>query len=258
MKIVINILLAICIVAMIYIVYGSIMGPIKFANEKGARDRAVIQKLMDIKAAQTEYNYQHGTYCDNFDTLAAFIRTAQLPITKKIGELTDDQLEDNWTESKVLTLYAKAKTAEMEAAKLTGRQKSKKQIEADTLWQKAVDAGFIEILEDGSKNFLFSRETDYVSLYDSLFHGRDVDPDSLRYVPFCDNIEFELSISSDTSKTGVITNTFQAQTLFISYLGPNSYNGGLDKQEIINLLEDCEDRGRYKGMRIDNNSGNWE
>ena len=60
MKKVINILLAICIVAMVYIVYGSIMGPIKFANEKGIRDRAVIQKLMDIKAAQTEYNYQHG------------------------------------------------------------------------------------------------------------------------------------------------------------------------------------------------------
>ena len=32
MKKVINILLAICIVAMVYIVYGSIMGPIKFAN----------------------------------------------------------------------------------------------------------------------------------------------------------------------------------------------------------------------------------
>lgn len=146
----------------------------------------------------------------------------------------------------------------MEAAKLTGRQKSKKQIEADTLWQKAVDAGFIEIAEDGTKKFLFSRETEYVSLYDSLFHGRNVDPDSLRYVPFSDNVEFELSTSSDTSKTGVITNTFQAQTLFISYLGANSYNGGLDKQEIINLLEDCDDRGRYPGMRIDNNSGNWE
>ena len=258
MKKVINILLAICIVAMVYIVYGSIMGPIKFANEKGIRDGAVIQKLMDIKAAQTEYNYQNGMYCDNFDTLATFIRTAQLPITKKIGELTDDQLEDNWTESKVLTLYAKATTAEMEAAKLTGRQAAKKQIEADTLWQKAVDAGFIEIAEDGTKNFLFSRETEYVSLYDSLFHGRNVDPDSLRYVPFSNNVEFELSTSSDTSKTGVITNTFQAQTLFISYLGANSYNGGLDKQEIINLLEDCDDRGRYPGMRIDNNSGNWE
>jgi len=257
MKKVVNILLAICIVALVYVVYGSIMNPIRFANEKKTRDQAVIARLMDIKAAQTEYNYQHSGFCDNFDTLAAFIKTAQLPITKKIGELTDDQLENNWTENKVLALYAKAQTAEQEAAKLKGRKAAQKQYEADTLWQRAAKEGFIEILEDGSKNFLFSRETEFVSLYDSLYHGR-IDPDSLRYVPFSNfddpNVfkEFELSTSSDTSKSGVITYTFEAKTPFVSYLK------GLDKQEIINLLEDCDDRGRYRGMKVDNNSGNWE
>lgn len=257
MKKVINILLAICIVALIYIVYGSIMNPIRFANEKKFRDKAVIQRLMDIKAAQTEYNYQHDGYCDNFDSLAAFIKTAQLPITKKVGELTDDQLENNWTETKVLQLYAKAQTAEQEAARLTGRRAAQKKIEADTLWERAAKEGFIEILEDGTKNFLFSRETEFVSLYDSLYKGR-IDPDSLRYVPFSNGKEFELSISSDTSKAGVISHTFEAKTLFVNYLGAESENGGLDKQEIINLLEDCDDRGRYRGMKVDNNSGNWE
>ena len=257
MKKVVNILLAICIVALIYIVYGSIMNPIRFANEKKTRDQAVIQKLMDIKAAQTEYNYQHDGYCDNFDSLAAFIKTAQLPITKKIGELTDDQLENNWTENKVLALYAKAQTAEQEAATLKGRKAAQKQYEADTLWQRAAKEGFIEILEDGTKNFLFSRETEFVSLYDSLYHGR-INPDSLRYVPFSNGKEFELSVSSDTSKTGVISHTFEAKTLFVNYLGAESEGGGLDKQEIINLLEDCDDRGRYRGMKVDNNSGNWE
>ena len=258
MKKVINILLGICIVALVYIVYGSIMGPIKFANEKGIRDKAVIERLMDIKAAQTEYNYQHGGYCNNFDSLAAFIKTGQLPITKKVGELTDDQLENNWTENKVLTLYAKAQTAEQEAAKLTGRRAANKKYEADTLWQRAATEGFIRILEDGTKEFLFSRETEYVSLYDSLYKGR-INPDSLRYVPFsAPGVEFELTTSSDTSKTGVITHTFTAQIPFEAYLGSESYKGGLDKQEIINLLEDCDDRGRYRGMRVDNNSGNWE
>ena len=257
MKKVVNILLAICIVALIYIVYGSIMNPIRFANEKKLRDSAVIQKLMDIKAAQTEYNYQHDGYCDNFDTLAAFIKNGQLPITKKIGELTDDQLDNNWTEDKVLKLYAKAQSAEIEAAKLTGRRAAQKKYEADTLWQRAATEGFIEILEDGTKNFLFSRETEFVSLYDSLYKGR-IDPDSLRYVPFSNGKEFELTTSSDTSKAGIISHTFEAKTLFVTYLGEESENGGLDKQEIINLLEDCDDRGRYRGMKVDNNSGNWE
>jgi hypothetical protein len=233
------------------------MNPIRFANEKNTRDQAVIQKLMDIKAAQTEYNNQNGTYCDNFDTLAEFIKTAQLPITKKIGELTDDQLDHNWTESKVLQLYAKARSAEMEAAKLKGRKAAQKQIEADTLWQKAVDEGFIEILEDGTKNFLFSRETEFVSLYDSLYKCR-INPDSLRYVPFSNGKEFELSIATDSAKTGVVNHSFEAKTLFMTYLGPESEDGGLDKQELINLLEDCDDRGRYRGMKVDNNSGNWE
>lgn len=257
MKKVINVLLGLCIVALIYIVYGSIMGPINFAKEKGIRDKAVIEKLMDIKAAQTEYNYQHGTYCNNFDTLAEFIKTAQIPIVKKIGELTDDQLDHNWTENKVLALYAKAQSAEQEAAQLKGRKAAQKKIEADTLWEKAANEGFVIIHEDGTKEFLFSRDTEFVSLYDSLYKGR-IDPDSLRYVPFSNNVEFELSTTSDTAKTGVITHTFTAQTLFINYLGPDSYKGGLDKQEIINLLEDCDDRGRYRGMRVDNNSGNWE
>ena len=257
MKKVVNVLLALCIVALVYIVYGSIMDPIRFQAEKGIRDKAVIERLMDIKAAQTEYNYQHDGYCDNFDTLAAFIKNGKLPITKKIGELTDDQLENDWTESKVLALYAKAQTAEMEAARLTGRRAAQKKYEADTLWERAAHEGFIEILEDGTKNFLFSRETEFVSLYDSIYKGR-INPDSLRYVPFSNGKEFEMSITSDTSKTGVITHSFEAKTLFVNYLGAESENGGLDKQEIINLLKDCDDRGRYRGMKVDNNSGNWE
>lgn len=251
MKKIINVLLALCIVALIYIVYGSIMKPIRFANEKGIRDRAVIERLMDIKAAQTEYNYQHAGYCNDFDSLAEFIKTAKLPIIRKIGNLTDDQMENNWTEGKVLNLYERATAAEKEAAKLTGSRARNKKIEADTLWQRALTEGFIKLKEDGSREFVFSRDTVWVSLYDSLYHGR-MNPDSLRYVPFGNGAQFELSTSSDTSKAGVISYTFEAKTPFVTYLE------GLDKQEIINLLEDCEDRGRYEGMKVDNNSGNWE
>ena len=67
-----------------------------------------------------------------------------------------------------------------------------------------------------------------------------------------------MSISVDSSKIGIPTYSFEAKVLFVDYLGETSENGGLDKQEIINLLEDCDDRGRYRGLKIDNNSGNWE
>ena len=114
MKKLVNVLLTLCIVALLYIVVESIMNPIRFAEEKERRDQAVIERLNDIRNAQMEYNHLNGKgYCDNFDTLAEFIRTAQLPIVKKVGELTDNQLENNWTENKVLTLYAKARSAEI-------------------------------------------------------------------------------------------------------------------------------------------------
>jgi len=251
MKKVINFILALCIVGLIYIVYGSIMGPIKFANAKSERDKAVITRLTQIKDAQTEYNHQRTGYCNNFDSLAAFIKTAKLPITKKVGELTDDQLDANWTESKVLALYQKARNAEEEAKKLTGRRAANKKYEADTLWQRAAKEGFIEILEDGTKNFLFSRETDYVSLYDSLYHGL-LDPDSIGFIPFGNGALFELETDSEETKSGLVQYSFIAKAPYKVYLD------GLDKQEIINLLEECDDRGRYRGLTVDNNSGNWE
>ena len=44
MKTVINLVLAICVVALIYICYGSIMGPINFEKEKGIREKAIITR----------------------------------------------------------------------------------------------------------------------------------------------------------------------------------------------------------------------
>ena len=257
MKKFINILLAICAIGLIYTLYESIMDPIRFANEKGIRDRAVINRLLDIRDAQIEYNHANGTYCADFDTLVDFVKSAKLPIIRKNGNLTDDQMDALWTEGKVLDYYDRARAAEKLSVTLSGTRAAKKKIEADTLWQRVIEAGFVKILPDGSKEFLFSRDTVWVDLVDSLYHGL-IDPDSLCFVPYGNGAKFEMEIASDTSKSGVITNSFYAYTPFVTYLGKDSYGGGLDEQEIINLLEDCDDRGRDPGMKVDNNSGNWE
>jgi len=258
MKKVINILLVLCIIGLGYIYYGSIMGPIRFQKDKSIRDNAVIAKLMDIKAAQTEYNYQHGgEYCDNFDTLAAFIRDGQLPIVRKLGNLTDDQMEANWTENKILKLYEDAAIAEELAKTLTGSKAAQKAKLAKELWDSAVAGGFVTFNEDGSKNFSFSRDTVWINMYDSLYHGK-LNLDSLSFIPYSNGAKFELTTSSDTSKSGLVQYSFMVKAPFETFLGANSEQGGLDKQEVINLLEDCDDRGRYRGLTVDNNSGNWE
>ena len=49
MKTVINLVLAACAVVLVYICYGSIMGPINFDKEKKVREDAIIARLIDIQ-----------------------------------------------------------------------------------------------------------------------------------------------------------------------------------------------------------------
>ena len=102
MKTVINIVLAACAAALVYVCYGSIMGPINFDNMKKEREKEIIARLIDIRKAQVEYRNTHqGVYTASFDTLMDFIKTATLPFVKKEGALTDAQLESGMTEKKV-------------------------------------------------------------------------------------------------------------------------------------------------------------
>ena len=54
MKTVLNLVLAACVICLVYICYGSIMGPINFDNAKKTREKAIIARLIDIRKAQTE------------------------------------------------------------------------------------------------------------------------------------------------------------------------------------------------------------
>ena len=51
MKTVINIVLAACVIGLIYVCYGSIMGPINFDDAKKTREKQVIARLIDIRKA---------------------------------------------------------------------------------------------------------------------------------------------------------------------------------------------------------------
>lgn len=228
MKTVINAILALCAIALVYICYGSIMGPINFDKEKEIREAAIIARLVDIRSAQQEYRLTHdGAYTASFDTLIDFVKTAKLPFIMKIGSLTDEQLNNGMTEKKAMAIIDKAKK--------TGN------------WS--------EVEKEGLSNF--RRDTMWVAVMDTIF-AKGFNPDSLAYVPYGNGAKFEMAIRKDTTKSGAPLNLFQAQVAYDVYLGD------LDKQQLVNLKDMQEKLGKYLGLRVgdieqpNNNAGNWE
>ena len=228
MKTVINLVLAACVVGLVYICYGSIMGPIQFDKEKAIREKAIIERLINIRKAQMEYRTMHkGVYTKSFDTLIAFVKTAKLPFVKKEGALTDAQLESGMTEKKAMEIINKAK-------------KTNK-------WD--------EVKKEGLENF--RRDTMWVAVMDTIF-PKGFNADSLAYVPYGNGAKFEMETRSDTTKSGAPLNLFQAQVAYDVYLK------GINDQELRNLKDLQGKLGKYLGLRVgdieqpNNNAGNWE
>ncbi|MGL5958634.1 MAG: hypothetical protein ACRCZY_00520 [Phocaeicola sp.] len=228
MKTVLNIVLAACVVGLIYVCYGSIMGPIQFEKMRKSREKEIIARLINIRKAQLEYRgLNSGVYTASFDTLIDFVKTGKLPFVMKEGALSDTQLEAGMTEKKAMAIINKAKK--------TGN--------------------FKEVEKEGLQNF--KRDTMWVAVLDTVF-GKGFNADSLRYVPFGNGAQFEMFTRNDTTKTGAPLRLFQAQTPYTVYLGE------LSKQQLLNVIDIQSKLGKYCGLKVgdiehpNNNAGNWE
>jgi hypothetical protein len=94
MRTVIQIILAIAILVLAYFVYESIMNPIRFKKAKDIRERAAITRLIDIREAQKAYKDVKLQYTDNFDSLIYFLRTDSFEITKAIGTIPEELIDE--------------------------------------------------------------------------------------------------------------------------------------------------------------------
>ena len=250
MKKLVNIVLLVCVIGLGYICVGSIMGSINFGKEREAREKEIIARLIDIRTAQVAFrdnnHLNRGQYTDNFDELIAFVKNDSLPFIKKIGELTDKQLEDGWTENKAARLIEEARNAKRPA---TAKRK----------WQEAEKAGLVKLNKKGEvEEYFFSRDTFWVLALDTLY-PKGFNADSLRYVPFGNGAEFELRTGCDSSgKSGNKLYLFEAKTPYRVYLE------GINKDELNNLIDLQLELGRYPGLMVgnaevgNNNAGNWE
>ena len=89
MKKLFQIILAVAIVGLIYVIYVQISTPIRFDKETKAKKAQVIDRIKDIRTAQGAFNskYQHFRAC--FYWLTAFVLTDTLELERKIVDEDD-------------------------------------------------------------------------------------------------------------------------------------------------------------------------
>ena len=94
MRRVIQILFVLIIIVLGYLIVESIMEPIRFNQEVETRERATIDRLIDIRDAQKAYKDVYKKYTASFDTLIAFVDTGSFTVVKADGDIPEEWLDE--------------------------------------------------------------------------------------------------------------------------------------------------------------------
>ncbi|MBO8475165.1 MAG: hypothetical protein IAB91_07745 [Bacteroidetes bacterium] len=217
-------ILPIIIIGLVYLIVESIMEPIRFNEQKEAREAVAIQRLKDIRDLQVAFKSETGHFTPSIDSLKDFYNNGTLKVVMQIGS-NDDSLA------------------------VVNTQKLKRRNPRITPQQ------MLQLYVKG-EHLVFSIENE-IPVKDTLFNGRpDFCIDSLAFIPFCgDSIIMESAVKR---VSGVNVPLFEASMPYKQLLQ------GLDNQLRINLDAEREDTGRYPGLKVgsvtapNNNAGNWE
>ncbi len=89
MKKVLQICLAIAIIALTYVIYRQISTPINFESDKKLKEAAVIERIKDIRTAQRAFKSKYQHFTGDFDSLIAFILNDSLVMERKLVDEDD-------------------------------------------------------------------------------------------------------------------------------------------------------------------------
>ena len=89
MKTVLQIVIGIAIVVLAYLLYDSLMHPIRFNKEVEHRKALVVDRLKDIRDLQSAFKDEHGKFTSSFDTLIAYYKTGNVSVVRQIGSMDD-------------------------------------------------------------------------------------------------------------------------------------------------------------------------
>ena len=89
MKKLFQIILAVALVGLVYVIYVQISTPIRFDKETKAKKAQVIDRIKDIRTAQRAFKSKYQHFTASFDSLSAFVLTDTLELERKIVDEDD-------------------------------------------------------------------------------------------------------------------------------------------------------------------------
>ena len=93
MKVVINVLLVLAILALGYLLYANILEPIEFKAEKTKREDAVVERLKDIRTCQEFYRTINGRFANSFDSLSNSLKEDDFEVINVSGDPDDPNFD---------------------------------------------------------------------------------------------------------------------------------------------------------------------
>ena len=82
-------ILAIAIIALVFVIYKQISTPIRFENEQKKREKAVIERIKDIRIAERQFKSKYQHFTADFDSLINFVLTETMEGERKIVDEDD-------------------------------------------------------------------------------------------------------------------------------------------------------------------------
>ena len=238
MKIIIRVLLLIAVFALLFVSYRSVVGQIEFDREAEARNREVIQRLVDIRTAQIALRTRTGSFTADLDSLAYFVQHGNVVSIRSEGELSEAQLEAGMTVARAISILNAG---------------DRREIDRHGLWDTA------------NNRPLLIRDSIFTPVMEEHFANRpNFNPADLPYVPHGNGARFEMGVGFIGTASGPLQ-VFEARTPFTTYMSD------LDERMVQQLIQERLDRPgddnaprRFPGMQVGslttvvNNAGNWE
>ncbi len=84
-----QIILAVVIVALVWVIYDMVSTPIRFEQELKNKKAQVIDRIKDIRTAERAFKSKYQRFTADFDTLASFILNDSLVLERKIVDEDD-------------------------------------------------------------------------------------------------------------------------------------------------------------------------